>query len=397
MKDIPEIEYRKVTPEEKLHISRLQGIVFSFEQDEKEIREKIAKGEYKSENTYGAVDKDGRVLAGMEVIPYTMWFDGHKVPMYGIGGVASVPEGRRQGNIRKIFEKAFEDIHEKGAVFSHLYPFSHEYYRKFGYEQCGAVKKYTLLTAEARKLKNNGTAHEFIEGDSVQEDLIKVYETFASRHNNMISRSAERWKEIFEIKLFGANRMYYWKDSNGNVRAWVKFAKKNEEMQIKDIAWADHESMLGILQFMGMFEGAAEKLVFESSPEFIPELYFKNLYDIKVENALIGMNRVVNAKLALKLMKKPETEGEFTIKINDGFAKWNNGTYEVSFSGGESAVKETEAEPDIEVSERALLQMVLGVYELEEIARRDDVKINGNMHVLEKVFCKKNVFIKDFF
>ena len=46
------IECRKVTPEEKLYVTRLQSIVFSNNREnEEEIREQIAKGEYDSDDT----------------------------------------------------------------------------------------------------------------------------------------------------------------------------------------------------------------------------------------------------------------------------------------------------------------------------------------------------------
>ena len=393
------IEYRKVTPEEKLHVARLQGIVFSFTQNEEEIREQIAKGEYDSENTYGAIDENGRVVAGMEVIPYTMWFDGHKVPMYGIGGVASMPESRRQGNVRKIFEKAFDDIYEKGVVFSHLYPFSYDYYRKFGYEHCGSVKRYTLPLEYARKLENNGTTHEFIKGDEVRSELIEVYESYASRHNIMLSRTDWRWDEVFNINLFGADRLYYWRNAEGAVKSWVKFKKDGDIMKINDIAWADHESMLGILQFVGMFEGAADKLQLRASPEFLADLYWNDIYDIEESRDLLGMNRVVNAKRALELIKK-DGEGCFSIKVTDEFAAWNNNTYTVEFGSGECTVKaDASKSADIEVSELALMQLILGVFELDQIAQRKekDVSINANVETLKRVFRKKNLLIADYF
>ena len=392
------IEYRIVTPEERLQVSRVQGIAFSFEINEKEIREQIAKGEYKSDNIYGAIDENGRVLAGMEILSYTMWFDGQKVPMYGIGGVASLPESRRQGNIRKIFEKVFDDIYEKGAVFSHLYPFSHDYYRKFGYEICGFIKRYTLPLAPARKLKNNGSTHEFDKNNNdVKDKLIEVYETFASRHNVMISRSEHRWNEYFNVSLFSLEKIYYWKDSDGNIKSWVKFKRNGDTIDIYDISWVDHESMLGILQFIGMFEGAAGKLKFSASPEFIAELYWNNLYDIHIETDWIGMNRVVDAKRAFELMKKPDGEGKFIIKVNDDFVKWNNNTYIIEYGNGECTVNTTNAEADIEVSELALTQMILGIYEFEQVSNRDDVRVNGNIDILKKAFCKKPVLLRDHF
>jgi len=398
------IEYRKLTPEEKLYLTRLQSIVFSFNADEKNIREQIEKGEYNSENSYGAVDKSGQVYAGMEVIPFSMWFDGQTVPMYGIAGVASVPENRRQGNIRKVFEKVYEDIYEKGAVFSHLYPFMHDYYRKFGYEHVGSARKYTLPTAQARKFENNGSVHEYIKNESTENEdirnkLIEVYDSYASRHNNMVNRSKENWNEVFNISLFGAIRFYYWKDADGNIKSWVKFEKNGGLVQINDIAWADNESMLGILQFIGMFEGSASKFSFVASPEFIAELYWNNLYDIEINAAnWLGMNRIVNVKRALELMKKPAESGKFTIKVDDDFFAPNTNTYDVSFENEKTIVKIIKtASPDIELSQRALTQAVLGVYDLNQITVKKDVQINNNIKTLEKVFIKKNIMIANYF
>ena len=398
------IEYRKVTPEEKMHVSRIQNIVFSNSSNgpeiEQEIREQIAKGEYNSDNTYGAVDEHGRVLAGMDMIPYTMWFDGHKVPMWGVAGVASMPESRRQGNVRKIFEKVFDDIYEKGAVFSHLYPFSYDYYRKFGYEHAGSVRKYTLPLEYARKLKNNGTTHEFVKGydnsDEARAKLIGIYEAYASRHNMMVSRSEHSWNGVFNIALFGADRLYYWKDAAGEVKSWVKFKKDGDNMQVNDIAWLDHESMLGVLQFMGMFDGAADNLRLVASPEFIPDLYWNDVWDIEEERTNMGMNRVVDAKRALELIKK-DGEGKFAIKVTDDFARWNNNIYAVEYGNGECTVKTGADSADIEVSELALMQMVLGMFELEQIAYRADVQINGNMQTLARIFCKKKMLLADYF
>lgn len=392
------IEYRKVTPEERLAVSRVQGAAFSFEVNEKETREKIEGGEYKNDEVYAALDGDGRALAAMEALPYTMWYDGRKVPMYGIGGVASMPETRRQGHVRKIFEKVFSDIYEKGAVFSHLFPFSHDYYRKFGYEHIGAAVKYTLPVEAARRLSAGGVMREFVKGGPEQKRLIEVYESYAARHNAMLSRSSRRWDEVLNIGPYGVDKLYYWADAGENIRAWVKFKRNGGAVEISEIAWEDCDSMLGALSFMGMFEGAAEKFSFAASPEFIAELYWNNLYDIRAENHWIGMNRVVNASRALELLKKPDGEGRFTVKINDRFAEWNNNTYSVEYGGNDCRVEATGLpEADVETSETALVHMALGVYEFEQVAKRRDVQVNKNAETLKKAFRKKPVLITDHF
>ena len=402
MADNKNIEYRILTPEEKLHIARQQRISFPFpslDSNEEDIRGRIERGEYKSENTYGAVDESGRVIAGMEAIPFQMWFDGNKVSMAGISGVVSLPENRRQGNIRGIFGMLFNDVYEKGAIFTNLFPFSYEYYRQFGYELCGPARRYTLPLAAARKLPNNGSAHEYIEGDSERAALVNVYENFASRHNIMISRSDERWNNTFNVSLFSHERLYYWKDSGGEIKAWVKFKRDAAQMMISEIVWADHESMLGILQFVGMYEGAAEKMVFRSSPELTAELYWDNPYQITMETAWMGMSRAINAKRALELMRKPDNDGKFVIKLTDSFAKWNDDTYKVEYGGGQCAVSAGAGAGgvDIEVDERAFAQLILGVYDIRKVADAGRARINGNRETLESVFVKKPILVTDMY
>jgi predicted acetyltransferase len=396
-------EYRKVTPEEKLHIARQQSISFyphmRSAPDEEEIRARIAGGEYISDNTYGAVDSNGRVLAGMEALPFLMWYDGQKVPMVGIGGVVSLPENRRQGHIKNIFMKIFKDAYDKGDVFSHLYPFSYSFYRRFGYEHCGAAIRYTLPLAPARKLKNDGTAHEFIRGDAAREALINVYESYASRHNLSIFRSEKTWNDVFDVSLFSLDRLYYWRNAEQQVAAWVKYKRENETIMISDIAWSDHAGMLGILQFIGMYEGAAKKLSFRSSPECAAGLYWDELYDIETEPFWQGMNRVINAQRALEMMQKPEEPGAFAVKITDEFAPWNSGVYTVQYGGGDSVVTKSisGADPDMETAETAFTQMILGVYDLQQLVRCGAVRVNSRENMLYKVFVKKPLLITDMF
>jgi predicted acetyltransferase len=394
---------RQATPDEHLHVLRLQGFAFLFDAfgkatGEAEIREKIASGELDNGVTYAAIEQStGRVLAGMDVIPMRMWFDGHKADMAGIGGVATLPEARRQGHVRKLFEKAFADIHEQGAAFSHLFPFSYGYYRKFGYEHCGSAPKYILPIDAARKLGSGGSAHEYAEEGGIRDELAEVYEAYASRHNAMVSRGEKQWKKIFDSSLADNGRLYYWRDDSGAAKAWAKFKRSGDTMEISDIAWADHAGMLGILRFMGLLGVEAKKMSLRPGPELIPELYWENPYDIEIQNQWLGMNRIVNAKRALELMEKPDEGGRFVISVADDFARWNSRTYRVAFGGGACEVSETGETADIEASAAALVQLLFGSYELRQIAKRPDIRVNGDMRALGRIFRRKNVLISDYF
>ena len=239
---------------------------------------------------------------------------------------------------------------------------------------------------------------EYVKGNDVRGRLIEIYDLFASRHNVMFSRSQKRWDDFFDVPYFNMTQIFYWKDPQGEIKALVKLKRNDKTMEIADIAWVDYEGMIGIIQFIGMYEGAADKFAFNSSPEFVPELLFGNLYEVGIEPAWIGMNRIINAKRAFELMKKPKGKGKFSVKLTDGFASWNNGTYSVEYGGGDCKVDmSNSSSADIETNERALAQLILGIYDFNTTSRRNDVVVNGNAETLSSVFVKKPLHLTDHF
>ena len=84
---------------------------------------------------FGAFINDGKTLISLiECDCKEIWYCGKHINCAAVGGVASKPEYRRSGGVRETFNAVFEHARNKGADISILYPFSSEYYRKFGYE-----------------------------------------------------------------------------------------------------------------------------------------------------------------------------------------------------------------------------------------------------------------------
>ena len=98
------MEYRPIRKEERIRLNELQAMSFFFPIDRKEQEERLQKDDELWRSGWAAVAEDGKIHAGMELIPFDVWFDGHSVGMGGIGGVASLVEERRGGNIRKLFD-----------------------------------------------------------------------------------------------------------------------------------------------------------------------------------------------------------------------------------------------------------------------------------------------------
>ena len=123
---------RPFTREESADFNRLCSLCFSYPLGENDL--------YASEedcrDSFALFDDAGKLQGGLIAHDFATTFCGREVRMAGIGGVVSRPEQRRQRTIRRVFERMLPVLYERGVTLSALYPFSHEYYRKFGYEQC---------------------------------------------------------------------------------------------------------------------------------------------------------------------------------------------------------------------------------------------------------------------
>ncbi len=77
----------------------------------------------------GSFSEDGILTSSRRVYYHKQIFDGNTVGCVELDMVCSLPESREHGN---IVRSVFDELIEKGFLFSFLHPFSTSYYRQFG-------------------------------------------------------------------------------------------------------------------------------------------------------------------------------------------------------------------------------------------------------------------------
>jgi len=65
---------------------------------------------------------NGRVVAGLILIPMGQFFGGRSVPMHGVAGVGVAPEARGQGAAAELMRCALREMPAAGFPISGLYP-----------------------------------------------------------------------------------------------------------------------------------------------------------------------------------------------------------------------------------------------------------------------------------
>ena len=399
-------EIRRLVTEEMLQLYRLHTIVYNQRKDfSKEENQKIYPYEHPADWTWGVFDGK-KLLAGMFEIEYLMRFDGHSVKMSGIGGVGTLPEARKGGHIRHIFEKLLPQAYEKGVIFSNLTPFSHDFYRKFGYEIACNRNKITIPTGDLSEIKPYGEFIHILPGDDTSP-LAEVHSVYIENINHGIHRDSwpdnRAWKRFTEEDPCATGTyLYLWKDETGKARSYIKYQDLLEDgghsMSVKELAFIDKKGLYGALGIVGGLSAQFENFIW-LMPTFIDPFDFTgDAYSIEQEIKPRDMTRVINVKSALELMRRPCREGEYVIKVEDKNISANSGRYLVQFGAEGSKVSMTTKDADVSCDMLTLSQLVTGYRTLENaLYSRRELEVYGNLETLKRVFTHRPQHVTEYF
>jgi predicted acetyltransferase len=399
------IEIRKLTEEDLPQLRKIHTVVYNLRRDFSK-EEPPDPGEHPAHWAWG-VFEGGKLLSGMFEIDYLMRFDGHSVKMSGIGGVGTLPEARKGGHIRRIFKKLLPEAYEKGALFSNLTPFSHDFYRKFGYEIACARNNINIPTSAFSEIKPQGEFIPILPGDDTSP-LAEVHSAYITGINHAIHR--DYWPENRAWKTFTKDDpyatgifIYLWKDERGKAGSYIKYQDTLEEgehiMSVKELAFIDKKGLYGALSLVTGLSAQYENFKWPM-PTFIdPFDFMGDAWSIEMNTTPRDMTRVINVKAALELMRRPLGEGCYSIEVEDEDITANKGKYLVEFGPEGSKVSSTNKNADCSLDIRVLSQLVTGYRTLENVlySRRSGIEINGNIETLKRVFTLRPQHITEYF
>ena len=389
------MEIRLLNGEERFQARLIATVAFHqrMEDPEKARQE----SEKETCQQWGAFHEDGTLMAQIINNQYMSWLDGTLVRNGGIGAVSTLPEYRMEGAVKEIFKVLLAHAYTDGEVISTLYPFSHAFYRKFGYETVCWKNIYEFSPAVLRGYAFYGEASLWKQGMLVN-GWTELYNRFASSYNLAISRDDRAMGERLKGEYYKDRKFCYMLHENGKPVAYLIFQDIRHDPQaildVQDLAWDGPDGLRAILGFLARFSAdyGSIRLFLPRDIELLSLIRSPLAYDIQKTTEQSYMIRVVNAATALETIKKPAGTS-FVVRITDELIPENNGTWKVT----SDAVSPTEEEPDLTVTEKALGQLVSGAVSLSEALYREDTVVTKNRETLDRVFVRKPILVEDHF
>ncbi len=362
---------RPFTHEESAEFNKLCSMCFAYPLDESKLYAEDDELPY----SHALFDDDGKLLGGFFAFDFPSVFCGHEVRTAGVGGVVSRPEQRRQRTIRKLFEDMLPKLYEGGTAFSALYPFSHVYYRKFGYEQCFNRLHAGFPLEALQGLQSAGSVSQLLPGDDFTE-LKAIYDQYARRMGYAFLRTDKGFEAyIGKDPLKDLQYVYLWRDDAGRAQGYAvckteKNAPNQNTMSLQEMAYLTPEALRGLLAFFRNF-GSHARFTWRVNPDAQLKLLLPEPYAVETTYGNDGMARVVNVEKVLGLLPASPVDGRFTVAVTDEQIAPNNAVFAVESKGGALSVTRVPEEADLALPVSSLAPLVLGTTSFEVFRMSD--------------------------
>jgi len=309
-------------------------------------------------------------LDGKEVVSNVSFFEdttnvirGNMVPFSAVWGVATLPQHRRKGLVRKLFIESFKDMREKGMSLSILAPFYKYYYERFGYQLAESRVKHEFPRNLLRLTKGDPKiTNRELTNTSAVSTCLKMEESmsrFGSRNFHTKSTIERMIKE----------NHYHLFERDGQPVGTVKFhffKVKDEhiDLGVYATAYTSVDVFPSIVELVGYYATNATKIRWYTDPE-VPVRYYQD--DLQHWDSVEWggmMMRIVDIEKYCNTIKVPTNATEsFTLKLSDDMAPWNTGTFKLVPSSGRLEIERLDdsIEPDVSIDTLQLSEMIGGL------------------------------------
>ncbi|HHT7082145.1 GNAT family N-acetyltransferase [Bacillus anthracis] len=370
---------------------RLSEYAFQYKVEEERMQQQLTKMK-ESHEVYGIMEGEN-LAAKLHLIPFHIYIGKEKFKMGGVAGVATYPEYRRSGYVKELLQYSLQTMKKDGYTVSMLHPFAVSFYRKYGWELCANLLVCHMTKSDlVMKKQVNGTVKRFNK-ENHQEEVEKLYETFAERFSGMLVRNEKWWLQAVYDDLTLA--IYY--DENKTAAGYMLYKIEKSKMTVEEFVPLHNEARNGLWNFICQHDSMIKDLEMTVS-ENEPLLYTLQEPRVKAEIKPYFMGRIVDVEQFLKQyeLNWNNVQQEVILHITDSFAQWNNIT--VRLANHEITIIEEPIDKGIKLDINALSTILFGykrpldLNELELISGSEE-----EIRAFENVVPVRKPFIYDFF
>jgi predicted acetyltransferase len=371
------VEYRELTKDDMDRASQIEATAFYGTPSEERTR--LVKEFFPPQWTIGAF-VDGDLVADVRTTPGARRMNGGKVGYGLVGPVVCLAGYRRQGHVGALLSMSLERMREQGQALSGLHTPHDALYARWGWERAEGKKRYAFSPKDIQ-LRMRGSAGRI---DTVVRDdwprLDAIYRQYAADRNGPIHRAQLWWTDsvLRDYQDEGKARdldIFVWVNKDGVDEGYATYlplvAKGRapsadaalytpHSIFVRDMVSISSDAYLGLWEHL-LTHDLADKILIDVAPEDpLPDLV-EDPWKIEMPRSEGAMIRIVDVEQAIN--SRPHAgdwAANFTMRIRDSKAPWNDDTWRLDASEGSMSVERTGDAADVELTVGALAPIYTG-------------------------------------
>lgn len=364
------IELRPATSDEMAAIGTLGGYVYGggFGDGPDSITATANRAEW----TLCAFD-GLRLASSFITIPFTMRLNGKAMAMGGVSGVATHPEYRRRGLMRRLMTQATLDMRERGQTVAALWASQASIYQRFGYAIGSVSRRYAIDSIDITFFDGDtgSSTVEWLDAQAGFDAVRALYIAFIAERTGYLHRSRALWASgAFEERPEdGPVHIALSRDGDGQPNGYLVYTlradkvahqARGQELVIRDLGWLTLDAYRSLWSFVARHD-LVGRVVWATAPADDPaEELFSEPRMLHSEYGEGAWFRVIDVEAALGARGYSQA-GQVTLRLpEDDLAPWNAGTYTIETDGEETTVVRSTAEPDAVVPVKAMASLFSG-------------------------------------
>ena len=341
--------------------------------------------------------RDGRVAAGLAVVPMAQHLGGALVRSAGLSCVVVGAAWRGGGLASRMLAEVLGDLHADGVPLSCLHPATLPLYRRAGYEVAATSRRCTVAL-DALAVDRPGltvTVRELPE--PAPGELEPLHAAWVARVPGAVQRGAALWTALLRwaegpVRLLVAER-------SGQPGGYAVLTDAGEDatVRVRDLVALDGDSARGLLHHLAGHGAAHEAVEWPSLP-FDPFAHL--LRDRRASFAVSPvMLRLVDVRGALAARGYPRAlSGRLDLEVTDRVVGANAGRVRLELDGGAASVRPG-GEGRVRLHVRALAALYTGHATVHGLRVAGELRGSGpaDLALLEAAFTAAQPVVNEVF
>ncbi|WP_420028275.1 GNAT family N-acetyltransferase [Lactococcus garvieae] len=247
---------------------------------------------------------------------FRVYWKEEKLKMSGIGYVASYPEFRGNGSIRKLMTEILEDNYVAGTALSYLAPFSYQFYGQFGYQYAFDQKFYTIPAQEFPKGKKTlGHVQRRQFSEALVEDMAEIHNQ--AYNQGSLVRPQEVWEYYFQYKSQPYFATY---EESGKILGYLIYEFSGTTFVIRECISLTQNAKDALYRFISSHAASFEMIKWAAPADTFLEYDLAEPARMQLQLQAYMQARIVNLQEFLKVNGQPA----FSARIIDEILPQNN-------------------------------------------------------------------------